>query len=639
VAEVNVCDPSAETVAALAHTPAGPRLSALLATLDLPALTGSQCVDVLRARYRQDSHERGQLFATIAEVMHRTSPDDAAFEQWPGQFAADEVRAALVLTRRASDNLCLLAEDVVRRLPKVQHALAEGVLDQPRARVFSLWTAELSDEHTQAVVDSLLPTAHLLTTAQLIHQIQRHAIALDPNWARRRYEKALRGRRVVGSRNRDGTASLCGYDLPVDQVAAACDRLDRLARSAKKAGHPDPIDHIRSELFLGMTDGSYAGLTDPDILSRLLSRVEGTPTTEPDRAEPNGAKPDAGAEPDSAKPDSTEPAASAEPDGADPTEAEPAASAGPAGAGPAIGPDAGDGGAGGGAARRWAGGLRLLVGLGTLVGVDARPGELAGWGPVHAELARAIAGAPGASWWYVVTGTDGLPLAIGQVRRRPEPTGELAHGCPGAQVWLQVSQATLTALEAQHLPHGWDRVIAEITTKAQADAGPPNTDPAARLPGAALRRWINIRDRTCVFPGCRVPAHRADADHTTEHARGGPTTDDNLGPACRHDHRLRHAGGWRVTQTRLGHFTWTSRLGHTYHRRPPPGLDELPEPTPRPTSGDPDHDDGYLAYLSTLDWRNDRCMQPEPSPPPPQPPPPPPPPPPPASPEDDIPPF
>jgi hypothetical protein len=81
VAEVNMSDPTAETVAALAHIPAGPRLSALLASLDLPSLTGSQCVDVLRARYRQDSHERGQLFATIAEVMHRTGPDDAEVEK------------------------------------------------------------------------------------------------------------------------------------------------------------------------------------------------------------------------------------------------------------------------------------------------------------------------------------------------------------------------------------------------------------------------------------------------------------------------------------------------------------------------------------------------------------------------------
>ena len=100
---------------------------------------------------------------------------------------------------------------------------------------------------------------------------------MDPDWARRRYEQALKGRRVVGSRNRDGTANLAGYDLPVDQVAAATARLDRLAKAAKQAGHPDPIDHVRSYLFLGMTDGSFEGLTDPQILARLLADATLTP--------------------------------------------------------------------------------------------------------------------------------------------------------------------------------------------------------------------------------------------------------------------------------------------------------------------------------------------------------------------------
>ena len=82
-----------------------------------------------------------------------------------------------------------------------------------------------------------------------------------------------KGRRVVGSRNDDGTANLSGYDLPVDRVTAACDRFDRLAKAAKQDGHPDPIDHIRADLFLGMTDGTYAGLTDAQILARLLAEA------------------------------------------------------------------------------------------------------------------------------------------------------------------------------------------------------------------------------------------------------------------------------------------------------------------------------------------------------------------------------
>ncbi len=287
-------DPIADAVAGLADAPVGPALSAALALLDLKALTGSQVVDVLKARYRQNNHERAQLLAVTDEVMLRSEAEwEVPDDRWPGEFAADEVRAALVFSRNAAEKLCMFAEDVVRRLPDVQQAFAAGVLDQPRAWVFSSWTRVLSDEHTKAIVAALLPTAPQLTTAQLIHEIQRHAIALDPTWARRRYETALKGRRVVGSRNSDGTANLAGYDLPLDQVAAATARLDRLAKAAKQAGHPDPIDHVRSYLFLGMTDGSYEGLTDPQILTRLLADAKlGPVPAEPAQAGPGNDPPD-----------------------------------------------------------------------------------------------------------------------------------------------------------------------------------------------------------------------------------------------------------------------------------------------------------------------------------------------------------
>jgi hypothetical protein len=129
-----------------------------------------------------------------------------------------------------------------------------GVLDEPRARVFSDWTTELRPETARAVCAELLPRAPGLTTGQLIEQIKKLAIAIDPDWARRRYEQALAERKVVGYRNPDGTANLSGYNLPVDRVAAACGHIDALAKTAKHAGDPRPIDHIRADLFLGMTD-------------------------------------------------------------------------------------------------------------------------------------------------------------------------------------------------------------------------------------------------------------------------------------------------------------------------------------------------------------------------------------------------
>src|SRR5437660_7554498 len=47
---------------------------------------------------------------------------------------------------------------------------------------------------------------------------------------------------------------------------------------------------------------------------------------------------------------------------------------------------------------------------------------------------------------------------------------------------------------------------------------------------------------------------------------------------CRHDHRLKHEVGWQVHQPQRGYFRWTSCLGRSYLRKPPPVMEPLPEP-------------------------------------------------------------
>jgi hypothetical protein len=99
---------------------------------------------------------------------------------------------------------------LVTRLPQVHAAMDAGVLDEPRARVFSEWTIEPSPEQAGAVCAELLPRAPKLTTGQLIEQIKKLAIAVDPDWARRRYEQAVADRKVVGIAMRMGQRTYPG---------------------------------------------------------------------------------------------------------------------------------------------------------------------------------------------------------------------------------------------------------------------------------------------------------------------------------------------------------------------------------------------------------------------------------------------
>jgi uncharacterized protein DUF222 len=86
-------------------------------------------------------------------------------------------------------------------------------------------------------------------------------------------------------------------------------------------------------------------------------------------------------------------------------------------------------------------------------------------------------------------------------------------------------------------------------------------------PPAALRDFVQARDKTCVFPGCSVPAHRADLDHTTAFP-AGPTEAANLGVMCRAHHRLKQDPRWRVAQPTPGTFVWTSPSTRVYVREP-----------------------------------------------------------------------
>ena len=56
----------------------------------------------------------------------------------------------------------------------------------------------------------------------------------------------------------------------------------------------------------------------------------------------------------------------------------------------------------------------------------------------------------------------------------------------------------------------------------------------------ALRRAIEVRDRTCTFPGCDEPIERCEADHIDTYANGGLTTQDNGRLRCRYHNRQRN---------------------------------------------------------------------------------------------------
>ena len=100
--------------------------------------------------------------------------------------------------------------------------------------------------------------------------------------------------------------------------------------------------------------------------------------------------------------------------------------------------------------------------------------------------------------------------------------------------------------------------------------------PSYRVP-KVLKAAVQARDRTCVFPGCDVPAFDTQLDHIDPHpfARRlkialakGRTSFVNLHSLCLRHHYLKTHGGWIIQDTPGSRLEFISPTGHSYRRNP-----------------------------------------------------------------------
>jgi hypothetical protein len=144
--------------------------------------------------------------------------------------------------------------------------------------------------------------------------------------------------------------------------------------------------------------------------------------------------------------------------------------------------------------------VNVTIDLPTLLGLAENPGELAGYGPIPASVAREIAG------------------------------------------------------DAR-----WKRFITEPITGNLLDFGREHYEPPQ-----ALRDFLIARDRTCRFPGCRRSAILSDLDHAQSWETGGATSLENLGALCRRHHKLKTHHGWKIESFPDGSCRWISPAGKEF---------------------------------------------------------------------------
>jgi Domain of unknown function (DUF222) len=182
--------------------------------------------------------------------------------------------------------------------------------------------------------------------------------------------------------------------------------------------------------------------------------------------------------------------------------------------------------------------IHLHLDLATLAMLSEEPGEIEGFGPILADIARQTAAqlADTAAWRFTITDHN-LPVAEGALNR-----SNARHA------------AALT-----HLLLGPD--------------GRLRTDRDGYRPTTAQDNYVKARDHTCRAPGCSRPARRCDIDHTNDWCYSHDTTIANLGCLCRRHHRAKHIGLHKLRRGAHG-TDWTTPHGHRYtvipHNTAPP---------------------------------------------------------------------
>jgi Domain of unknown function (DUF222) len=434
-----------------------------------------------------------------------------------GKFCADELAVALGISRWPAERMLALAHDLATRLPLTARALHEGVIDVYKAQIIAEATRVLDDAAAAAAEAAILGGIEGKTPGQIRAAAGRAVLHADPSAARKRREQAQKDARVELWREDAGTAALCGFGLPPDAALAADQRIRDRTAGLKAAGVPGTMDQLRVRAYL----------------DALLGHDTAAATR----------------------------AAAAAADGQDGADG--------AGKDPRAPHDYHDPRRPGSPLAGMAAQINLTIPLATLLGLAERPGDAAGFGPVDADLARAMATSatqnPATTWCLTVTDEAGHPTAHGCARptrpartRRANPgTGPPGQdgGYGGYRTWrlrpvsdgpdLSIDLEPLAVTDCDHRHH----------TRAH--------DPSDRL-----RHLIHIRDGECTWPPCRRNARRCDFEHAIPWEQGGPTCACNAGARCRHHHHQKQAAGWSLTQDLPGYHTWTTPAGRSYTTGP-----------------------------------------------------------------------
>ena len=498
--------------------------------------TDDELLGVICAWDRTEAAMAAGKHAAVAELIRRRPAPECALEgpaampeSWH-EFSGRELGAVLGISALEAEGMLDLAWHLEVNLPGTWAAFRAGIVNRDKAAIIAAATALLDPGEARAAEAMVLDRAGSLTPGALRAAIGRAVMEVNPDKAKKRREHMAKRTRVERWAEDSGNAGLAGRELPPAEVLAADQRVTAWAKELRKAGLDGNMDQLRARAFM-------------DLLLGTDSRPLGSA---PDRTPGYG---------DGGPADPHEPPA-------------------PAPAGPVAGviPPG------------FAGRVTLTIPAPTLLDLAARPGEMAGIGPIDPDLARDLATAaarnPRSTWCLTVTDNQGH--AIGHGCARPAPASTTKRHKPGAPDGPDPPggpKFTFTPTDQPGPPGGYGTWRFSTGIPGQRDLlldiGPIPTESCDHRheakghdPGVKLRHLAQVRHGTCTGPGCRRPAANCDFEHNVPFESGGRTCLCNGNPKCRHDHRVKQDPRWHVEQIENGNILWTTPSGRQHVTEP-----------------------------------------------------------------------
>ena len=437
-----------------------------LTKIDPMRLSPSERVDFLAALEKQSGWLQALMQVAIVAVAGARAEEDR------GKFAGvddpqrEEIASALNLAPVTAQSRIDVARTLTQHLPATCVALANGEISSAQATVIAKESAALlrkgiDPDQLRFLEETAIAYSEFHTPTQVTNKVRSIVAKLEPAEFEVVVAEAAQGRRVTFTAQPHGMAQILAL-LPAAEAQTVWLAIDKLARSNRDKGLV--VNGNRETGFTGDSDRESGFTGDAGRLEQSVGSVASLPEFISSHLEPLTL--------DQLRADALSMIA-----------------------GQFLAESASEHLAHGRPVT-----LNLTLDLPTFLGLNEKPGILAGYGEIPASTAR------------------------------------------------------LLAADAK-----WRRFITDPLTGNLLDYGR-----TTYVPPQALVDFIVARDRRCRFPGCRQPARVCDIDHAIPWEEGGETSKENLGLLCRRHHRMKTHGGWKLISFADGSCEWISPEGKRF---------------------------------------------------------------------------